>query len=92
MRRGSKLVVAADLSELSSMKGTLKDVDRALDVLNDSVLIMHKFKAVLDARGLTKKVDEASKMELESLIGKLEKVNADLFNYSVKLNSIKELN
>lgn len=89
MRRGSK--IAADLNAITTMNTSTKEVDRAAKALADASLTLKKFEAAMGVKGVTKKVEEATGMNLDTIIEMIDKCSEKVRAYSIKVSTIKEM-
>jgi len=89
-RRGNKQMIAAELSELNNMNTSNKEIDKSVKMLNEAMMTLKKYEAALDARGIKKKVNDATKVDIARLVDKVQKTLNDVQNYSVKIVSVKE--
>ena len=83
-------VNAAKASDVFGMGTSTREIDKAVKLLNEAILIMKKWGAALEANKLKGKVDAETGVPIDTLIENVGKMIDKATGYAVKLSVLKE--
>ena len=81
---------AADASEVFEMEMSVKEIDKSLKLLQESLMILRKFEAALAVKKIKNKVNGESGVDIDNLIEIVDKTTDKVLGYSIKLSILKE--
>ena len=83
-------VNAAKASDVFGMGTSTREIDKAIKLLNEAILIMRKWGAALEANRLKSKVDSETGMPVDDMIDSIGRMIDKATKYAVKLSTLKE--
>ena len=81
---------AADASEVFEMEMSVKEIDKSLKLLQESLMILRKFEAALAVKKIKNKVNGESGVDIDNLIEIVDKTTDKVLGYSIKLSILNE--
>lgn len=85
-----KCRIAAEAKDVFNMETSTKQIDKAYELLNESVRILRKFQAAMAVNKIKPKVNDGTGIDIDALIDQADKVADKVLTYSIKLSVIKE--
>lgn len=85
-----RIYEASEAKDVFDMETSPKEIDKAVKLLNEAILILRKWEAALSFKKIKGKVDNETGMEIDSLIDTVRKITDKATSYAVKLSILKE--
>ena len=85
-----RIYEASEAKDVFDMETSPKEIDKAVKLLNEAILILRKWEAALSFKKIKGKVDSETGVEIDGLIDTVRKITDKATSYAVKLSILKE--